>query len=82
MWLGILLFWILIPGGAFYLIFRAIRAYERRNVGAQQQAALDERLLRIEERLESISSDVERVSASQQFAERLIGAKAGSPEGT
>jgi hypothetical protein len=73
-WLGIALVYLSVPVGAFYLILRAIRAYERRGLEARDRASMDERLLRIEERLEAIGSDVDRLVQKDRFTARLTGA--------
>jgi hypothetical protein len=69
-----------IPAGLFYLGFRFVRAMERRSVGSTQQAELSERLLRLEERIEQLAGDVEQAIEARRFDERLLGERANRDE--
>jgi hypothetical protein len=63
---------LLIPVGLLYLGYRFVRAHERRAVGSDRTAELNERILRLEERLESVANDMEKMLESQQFTTKLL----------
>jgi hypothetical protein len=75
------LFSLLLPVGLLYLGYRFVRAHERRAVGSDRTTELNERILRLEERLESVAGDMEKLLESQQFTTKLLSERAGrNPE--
>ena len=78
------LFWIAVIGGGFYLAVRFLRAFESRGTLATPRSdplALAERVRRLEETLESMSAEMERMAEGQQFTHRLL-AERHTPRGT
>lgn len=71
---------LLMPVGLLYLGWRFVRAQERRTVaiagGAEgstgEIAELRERVLRLEERLDDIDTQVGQLAEGQQFTNRLL----------
>jgi hypothetical protein len=77
-----LLFWVFALGGGGYLVIRFIRAYERRNSGVmegKELVELRERLMRLEDSLESMSNQMQRLSDAQQFTTRLLEGRTETP---
>lgn len=66
-------------GGAGYLGLRAVRALERRTRAAPELEALRERIELLEQQLESQSEELRRVTEGQQFTERLLSDRHGTP---
>jgi hypothetical protein len=64
--------WVLMLSGAFYLGLRLVRAFERRSSARAEIAALEERLLRLEEGASTISDRVERLAEGHEFTARLL----------
>jgi hypothetical protein len=59
-------------GGAFYLGLRAVRALEKRLSSRRELDALNERTLRVEERLSEMSEQLGRLADSQEFTGKLL----------
>ena len=68
-----MLFGLGIMGSAFYLGFRFLRAFEARGGNRTELEELRSRLARIEESMESMGTDVERIAEAQQFTTKLLG---------
>jgi hypothetical protein len=68
----VVLFWIAVPVGLFLFGRRLLRSLDRRTVSQSDLAALSERLRRLEERVEDIGSETERISESSRFASALL----------
>ena len=66
-------------GGAAYLGLRAVRALERRGRAAPEVEALRERLELLEQQLEAQGEELRRVTEGQQFTERLLRDRVGTP---
>lgn len=67
-------FWAAVIGGGFYIAIRALRALEQRN-GLPARAdpqALGSRVARLEDALEQLSAEMERLAEGQQFTHRLL----------
>jgi len=58
--------------GAFYLGVRLVRAFERRSAARHEIAALEERMLRLEESAAETNERLERLSEGQEFTSRLL----------
>lgn len=58
--------------GVFYLGLRAVRALERRASSRQELDALNERTLRVEERLSDMSEQLGRLAEGQEFTAKLL----------
>jgi prefoldin subunit 5 len=75
-----LLFWIVVIGGGFALAMRFVRAFERRGNDQRELSELRDKVARLEESIESVTNQVERVAEAQQFTTRLLSErKEGSP---
>jgi hypothetical protein len=68
---------LLLPVGLLYLGYRFVRAQERRVASPDRTAELNERILRMEERLEAVAGDMEKLVESQQFTTRLLAERPG-----
>lgn len=66
-------------GFAGYLALRAVRALERRGRAAPELEALRERIELLEQQLESQGEELRRVTEGQQFTERLLSDRVGTP---
>jgi hypothetical protein len=78
MFLLVLLAWIpfLAAGGAiFHLALRFVRAAERRSATTAELAEVRERLLRVEEAMADMSTDIRRIAEGQQFTARVLEAR-------
>lgn len=77
------LFWIGVIGGGFYLAVRFLRAFETRGALSPRSdpMALAERVRRLEDALESMGAEMERLAEGQQFTHRLL-AERHTPRGT
>lgn len=74
-----LFFWLAIIGGGFALAFRFVRAFERRGSDPRELTELREKVSRLEDSLESVTHQIERVSEAQQFTTRLLTERNESP---
>ncbi len=76
-----LVFWLVVLSGGFYVAIRFIRAFETRGRGGDADAieALGQRLLRLEETMEAMGTQLERVSEAQQFTTKLLTEKTEPP---
>lgn len=72
-----LLFWVAILGGGFYLAVRFLRAFENRNAGGGEIDDLRKRMAQIEDAMESMNRQVERIGESQEFTTRLLTERTG-----
>ena len=78
------LFWIGVIGGGFYLAVRFLRAFEQRGTLGSPRSdplALSERVRRLEETIESMGAEIERLGEGQQFTHRLL-TERQTPRGT
>lgn len=66
------LVWIGVPVALFYFARRVLRALERRSLADSDMAVFNDRLHRLEERVEQIASDTERIEEGQRFASELL----------
>ncbi len=71
------LFSVGVVGGGLYLALRFVRATERKAISEQEIAELRERLAQLENRLESVGKDVERLTDEQEFTIRLLSDRSG-----
>ena len=67
-----LLFWVAILGPGFYLAFRFLRAFEARNGNRDEIENLRGRLARIEDSVESMGVNFERILEAQEFTTKLL----------
>ncbi|HEY2378256.1 MAG TPA: hypothetical protein VGH98_19925 [Gemmatimonadaceae bacterium] len=74
-------FWGTVLGGGLYFLRRYVRAIERRGTGEQVVAELRERLSSMEEIVDSLRSDVNRLEESEEFTTRLL-TSGGGPSAT
>lgn len=65
---------------ALYIAFRAVRALETRGRLPEGQEGLAERVGLLEEALERMHSDIERLTDAQHFTSRLLDGRAGGVE--
>lgn len=75
-----MVFWMVILVGGFTLAARLVRAYEQRSAGGGQSDALHERVVRLEETIESMNVQLNRLAEAQQFTTRLLEGKRSDPE--
>lgn len=62
------IFWIAVPTGVFLFARRLLRSLDQRTVSQSELAAIAERLHRLEERIEEIGSEMEKISEGSRFA--------------
>jgi len=77
-----IVFWLGILGPGFYLAFRFLRAFEARSGNSSELEELRGRLARIEESMESMGADVQRIGEAQEFTTRLLGERSQSGSST
>jgi hypothetical protein len=65
-------FWGTVLGGGFYFVRRYVRAVERRTSQEENVAALQARLATLEELLDGMRADIQRLEAGQEFTARLL----------
>ncbi|MFI5256883.1 MAG: hypothetical protein ACHQRK_06440 [Gemmatimonadales bacterium] len=75
-------FWGIVLGGGFYFARRFARSSEARSSDGMKLADLRDRIAALEEALDGARRDIDRLDAGQEFTTRLLGARAGSGEGT
>jgi hypothetical protein len=75
-----MVFWMVILVGGFQLASRLVRAYEQRSAGGSNTGALQERVARLEESLESMNVQLNRLAEAQQFTTRLLEGRPGGAE--
>jgi hypothetical protein len=73
-----------VPIGVVYVGWRFLRAYEKRAVGGRERAALEERVLSLEDTVRSLTQQIEHLGEQQRFTTRLLGERtngvdAGAP---
>ena len=64
--------WGVILGGGGYLGLRFVRAFERRQDNQTALSALAQRLTALEDSMESLRGDVERLNDGHEFTTRLL----------
>ena len=64
--------WFAIPAAAFYLLLRAVRAFERRAPARNEIAAIDERIARLEDDLSAITDQLDVLAEGQRFTTRVL----------
>ena len=62
-------------GGAGYLAWRVVRAYERRRVAPERLRALAERVRRLEDAVLRVEGGVQQVAESHRLAATLLAAR-------
>jgi len=72
-----MVFWVVILVGGFSLASRLVRAYEQRNAGGADSQALRDRVVRLEETIESMNAQLNRLAEAQQFTTRLLEGRPG-----
>ncbi|MGH7500359.1 MAG: hypothetical protein ACREL7_01245 [Longimicrobiales bacterium] len=77
-----LVFWVVVIGGGIALAVRFLRAYEKRGNDRGEIADLREKLTRLEESIEGVTSQVQRVAEAQQFTTRLLTERTELQRGT
>lgn len=75
-----MVFWLVILVGGFSLAARLVRAYEQKSAGGSRVDALQERVSRLEETLESVNVQLNRLAEAQQFTTKLLEGKPTDPE--
>jgi hypothetical protein len=58
--------------GGGYLLWRYVKAVERRKVGSGAIASLQNRVAELEDELSSTTAELERLKEGQGFTERLL----------
>lgn len=72
--------WLLAISGAFYLGLRGVRALERRSQARAEMASLEERLLRLEESIGTMTDRLNRLASSEAGGRpRLLAPPVRSP---
>jgi hypothetical protein len=66
------IFWILVPVGFFLFGRRVFLSLEQRRVSDIDTASLSDRMRKLEDRVEEMALDIERISDGQQFAAALL----------
>lgn len=72
-------FWGTALGGGFYFVRRYVRAVERRASQEESLAALQARVATLEELVDGMRAEVERLQPGQEFTTRLLAERAKSP---
>jgi hypothetical protein len=68
-------FWSVVLGGAFYFARRFVRVFERHRTDNATIAALQQRIAALEDSMDGVRDDVERLSDGQEFTTRLLGSR-------
>ena len=71
-------FWGTVLGGGFYFVRRYVRAVERRAVQEESLAALQARVATLEELIDGLRGEVDRLETGQEFTTRLLAERAKS----
>jgi cell division protein FtsB len=71
-------FWGTVLGGGFYFVRRYVRAVERRAGQEESLAALQARVATLEELIEGMRAEVDRLESGQEFTTRLLADRAKS----
>jgi hypothetical protein len=66
-------------GGASYLAWRFVRAYERQSVAPHQVLMLAERLERVEETIEQVHRGVEQSAEAHRFTTQVLLSRESHP---
>jgi len=74
-----IVFWPTVIGTGFYFVRRYVRAVERRAGSDVALAALGERLLRVEEALETTRTEISRLEEGHDFTQRLLAERSTKP---
>ncbi len=67
-----LTFWVGVFGGGFYFLRRYVRAVERRTNQNEAVADLRARVASLEEVVDGLRTDVERLETGQEFTTKLL----------
>ena len=67
-----MLFWPTVVGTGFYFLRRYVRAVERRSGSDATLDAISERLLRVEEGLETTRTEMARIEEGNEFTQRIL----------
>lgn len=67
-----ILFWPTVIGTGFYFLRRYVRAIEHRAGSGATLDAISERLLRVEESLETTRAEMARIDEGNEFTQRLL----------
>ncbi len=73
-----ILFWPTVIGTGFYFVRRYVRAVERRSGSSATLDAISERLLRVEEALETTRAEMARIEEGNEFTQRLLSERASA----
>lgn len=73
-----ILFWPTVIGTGFYFVRRYVRAVERRSGSGATLGAISERLLRVEEALETTRAEMARIEEGNEFTQRLLSKRASA----
>ena len=73
-----ILFWPTVIGTGFYFVRRYVRAVERRSGSIGTLDAISERLLRVEEALETTRAEMARIEEGNEFTQRLLSERASA----
>jgi hypothetical protein len=65
--------------GGGYLLWRYVRANEKRKTGSSRVNALEDRVAELEDQLSTTTSDLERLEEGQGFTERLLSERRKGP---
>jgi hypothetical protein len=71
-------FWGTVLGGGFYFVRRYVRAVERRASQEENLVALQARITTLEELVDGMRTDVERLETGQEFTTRLLAERSHS----
>jgi hypothetical protein len=74
------LFWLVIIGGGFHLAVRLIRAVESRGTDKREVEDLRERVRNLEATLDTMSTEIRRVSEAQNFTMNLLEGRGSAPD--
>lgn len=75
-------FWLGLPGGAFYLLLRLVRAFERRSVARDEMATLEARILQLEEHVSALTEQLDQLAEGQRFTTRVLAERPASNPAT
>ena len=76
--IAVILFWPTVIGTGFYFVRRYVRAVERRSGSGATLDAISERLLRVEEALETTRTEMARIDEGNEFTQRLLSERASA----
>ncbi len=67
-------------GAAGIVVWRFIRAYERRSIAGSEIAQMQERLLRVEEALGSFQDQLDQISEGQRFTTQVLAGRTANTD--